>query len=107
MKTTFAIIGTIVMFIAVIFGLSYFSFSMDRFFAPKQEALRRQVFEQSQAYNAGMLRDLENIQMEYQIATPAGKAALRAISIHRFEAYPEDQLPADLHNFYNQLKAAQ
>lgn len=91
----------------VIFGLSYFGLNMDRFFAPKQEALRRQVFEKSNSYNSGMVRDLENIQMQYNAATPEQKAGLRAIAIHRFEVFPKESLPSNLANFYNQLRNSQ
>lgn len=80
-------------------------FFMFQFFAPKYEQVRHNTFEQSQAYNEGMIRDLENIMMQYQTADATGKAALKATVMHRFEAYPNrDVMPGDLQAFYNQLK---
>ena len=107
MKATASIALMVIGFLLIIFGLSYFGLNMDRFFAPRQEALRRQVFEQSNSYNSGMVRDLENIQMQYNSATPEQKVGLRAIAIHRFEVYPEESLPSNLANFYNQLRNSQ
>ncbi len=78
--------------------------NFDRFFQPRQEALRNQTFHESQAYNDGMIRDLEGIQQQYLDATPEGKQALRAIALHRFSVYPEEKLPPNLQLFYHQLK---
>jgi hypothetical protein len=52
-----------------------------------------------------MIRDLENLQLEYIKADNDGKQALRAIVLHRFSVYPEDKMPPNLRNFYNDLKA--
>ncbi len=40
-------------------------FFMYKFFAPRQEAVRRQVFETSRAFNQGMVQELQNMQFEY------------------------------------------
>jgi len=52
-----------------------------------------------------MIRDLENLQLEYINADAEKKQALRAIVLHRFSVYPEDKMPPNLRNFYNSLKA--
>lgn len=90
-------------FLALIFGLNLFGFANYSFFAPKYTAVQNKVFHESQQYNDGMLRDLENIKREYQHATPEGKQALRATALHRFEIYPRDRLTPDLQNFYDSL----
>lgn len=107
MKDSMKIVAGVGLFLVLMFGLSYYYLSLNRFFAPKQEELRRQVFEQSNSYNAGMLRDLENIEMQYNAASPEAKAGLKAIAIHRFSVYPAESLTPHLASFYNQLKAAQ
>ncbi len=89
--------------IAVGFVLNAAGFINYSFFAPKYTAVQNKVFHESQQYNDGMLRDLENIKREYQSATPEGKAALRATAIHRFEIYPRERLTPDLQNFYDSL----
>ncbi len=79
-------------------------FFLYKVFAPKQEAVRRQVFEQSKAYNEGMIEELQNMQMEYIKATPDQKDALASIILHRAAAFDLDNCPPDLRDFIENLK---
>ena len=94
-----------VLAVMAIFGLTFLGYKSYEFFAPKYRAVDNQVFKESEQYNDGMIRDLENLQMEYIKADDAGKQALKAITLHRFSVYPEDRMPPNLRNFYNDLKA--
>jgi len=104
-KEISAMVGVIVGAILLIFGLSYLGYESYKFFAPKYRAVDNQVFKESEQYNDGMIRDLENLQMEYINADAEKKVSLRAIVLHRFSVYPEDKMPPNLRNFYNSLKA--
>jgi len=104
-KDAMAFTISIAIGIAALFGLSYLGYKSYEFFAPKYRAVDNQVFKQSEQYNDGMIRDLENLQIEYINADADKKQALRAIVLHRFSVYPEDKLPPNLRNFYNALKA--
>jgi len=97
--------GIVISWIAVIIIAMFGSFWAYQYFAPKYRAVDNQVFKESEQYNDGMIRDLENLQLEYIKATPEQKDALRAITLHRFSVYPEDKMPPNLRNFYNDLKA--
>jgi hypothetical protein len=97
--------NAIVAVIALVFGIGALSYGMYAYFAPKYTAVDNQVFHESQQYNDGMIRDLENLQMEYLSADADKKDAIRAIVLHRFSVYPEDKMPPNLRNFYNQLKS--
>ena len=101
----FASVTGIALFVLVIFGLSYGGYESYKFFAPKYRAVDNQVFKQSEQYNDGMIRDLENLQMEYINSDAEHKQAIRAVVLHRFSVYPEDRMPVNLRNFYNDLKA--
>lgn len=90
-----------------IFALSMLSFESYKFFAPKYTEVDRRVFEESRVFNEGMVRDLENIKIQYDNADEAQKESLRAVAIHRFEVYPLDKLPPNLQRFYNQLESQQ
>jgi hypothetical protein len=79
-------------------------FFLYRYFAPKQEAVRREVFEQSKAYRQGGVQELQNMQFEYEQASPDHKAALRSIILHRATDFPTDAMPADLYQFIESLK---
>jgi hypothetical protein len=90
--------------VVLCFFLNALDFGLFKTFAPKYEQVRRDTFEQSQAYNEGMRRDLEDIRNQYlKSSDPASKAALRATFIHRAEGYP-NQLPADLQSFYSSIQ---
>lgn len=82
-------------------------FFMYKIFAPKYEQVRRETFEQSKAYNQGMVQELENMYLKYQEATPEHKSALKSVILHRMADYPEDKLPNYLRNFVQELKDVQ
>jgi hypothetical protein len=77
------------------------------FFAPRVRAIDNHVFKESEQYNDGMIRDLEDLQMQYMQADAKQKQALRAIVLHRFSVYPEERMPIELREFYNQLRSGQ
>jgi hypothetical protein len=104
-KELSALVGTMLGAIALIFGLTFLGYKSYEFFAPKYRAVDNQVFKESEQYNDGMIRDLENLQMDYINADKDHKDAVRAIVLHRFSVYPEDKMPPNLRNFYNDLKA--
>ena len=107
MREFFGTIGIVIVGAMLLFGISYGGYEMYAYFAPKYRAVDNAVFKQSEQYNDGMIRDLENLQMEYVKATDEQKGALKAIIMHRFSVYPEDKLPSNLRNFYNQLRTGQ
>jgi hypothetical protein len=80
---------------------------MDKTFAPKEEQVRKQTFEESKAYNQGMVQELQNMQFEYIKAKPEQQAALASIILHRAADYDADKLPTDLRSFINKLKSEQ
>ena len=96
-----SVVGWVALIVVAMFG-SFFAY---QYFAPKYRAVDNEVFKQSEQYNDGMIRDLENLQMDYIAADKDHKDALRAIVLHRFSVYPEDKMPPNLRNFYNDLKA--
>ena len=73
------------------------------FFAPKVEQVRYNTFKQSQTYNDGMVRDLQNLRLEYLRGNPDQQAAMKGIVQHRFSVYPIDKLPFDLQSFYQSI----
>jgi len=97
-------LGTVVLWAALAFvavtGLGYWAYVSTAFYAPRYEDIRRTTFEHSRAFNEGMVRDLENLKMQYQAATDVQKIGLRATIIHRFEVYPIDSMTPDLQTFY-------
>jgi hypothetical protein len=101
---TASTVGLIV-FLLFIFGFTYLGWVSYDYFAPKYRATDNKVFKESEQYNDGMIRDLENLQVEYASADAEKKQALKAIILHRFSVYPEEKLPSYLRNFYNDLRS--
>ena len=95
------VVGWVALIILAMFG-SFFAY---QYFAPKYRQVDNEVFKQSEQYNDGMIRDLENLQVEYINGDADKKQALRAIVLHRFSVYPAEKMPPNLRNFYEQLKA--
>ena len=107
MKTTAAILGII----AGIFALTWISQGNDFFLykvlAPRQEAVRRQVFEQTRAFNQGMVQELENMRFKYVETTDKeARAALADVILHRSAGYNMDDpvVPSALRAFVRQLQ---
>ena len=100
-------VGILVAFLALIWVLVGNEFFLYKFFAPKQEAVRRSVFEQSRAFNAGMVRDFENLRMEYMKHIDSdAKAVIADTILHRAAGYNLDDplVPSDLRIFIAQLR---
>lgn len=76
---------------------------MTSVFAPKQEQIRRETFEQSKAYRQGMIQELQNMQFQYIQADDQHKKGLAAIIKHRAADVPSDVLPNDLREFVEGL----
>ena len=88
-------------FVWMMQGNDFFLFKV---FAPKYEQVRRETFEQSKAYNQGMIQELQNMQFEYIKADHKHKEALSSVILHRAADYPIDKMPAELRAFINDLK---
>jgi hypothetical protein len=94
--------------IVALLGLTWIfqgnDFFLYRTFAPKYEQTRREVFEQSKAYNQGMVQELQNMQFEYVKATPEQKKALASVILHRAADYDLTQMPPDTAAFIGELR---
>lgn len=94
--------------IVVALGLTWVfqgnNFFLMKVFAPKYEAVRRETFEESKAYNQGVVQELQNMQFEYIKADKDHKAALRSVILHRAADYPEERMPASLRTFIQDIR---
>ena len=105
-KVIFTIVGGTIAVIGLTWIVQGNDFYLYKYWAPKQEAARREVWEQTKSYNQGMIQELQNMQFEYVKATPSQKASLRSIILHRAADFPEDRMPSDLRLFITQLKGS-
>ena len=84
------------------------NFFLYKVFAPQQEKVRREVYENTPSYVQGMVQDLQDLQRDYMKADAAHdeehKKALASMILHRSASFPEDQIPPDLRAFIWGLK---
>jgi len=99
----YGILG-IVGFVVLMFGLQYLGVINYRFFEPKREQARREVFKQTQSYTDAKLQELSKYQYEYTKADADGKLAIKAVVRHSVAGYDETQLPLDLLYFVQECK---
>ena len=105
MKVVAAVLGILVLFMAMGWLVQGNDFFMYKFWAPKYEDVKRDVFENTKSYREGKVQELRNYQMQYVQATPEHKAALRKIILHQIADFPEENLPTDLRVFLSQLRS--
>lgn len=96
MKYIFAFVGIFVF----ILGLGWIAegndFFMYKFFAPKQEAVRRQVLEQSKAYRQGSVQRLNTLCTQVGSADDDHKAMLNDVINQEFAEWDTADVPGYL-----------
>jgi hypothetical protein len=104
------VILVVVLLVVLGLGLDWLSagenFFLYKYWAPKNAAVQRQVFEQTPSYVKGMVQELSNMQFQYEQADDSHKAALADLILHRAAGFNlnDPDVPADLRSFIQQLK---
>lgn len=77
-----------------------------KFWGTKYANAEREVFEESKSYNHGMVRDLQNLRMEYESSEEgsAERDVIAQTALHRFSAYDKGDLPPEMEQFLNELE---
>lgn len=103
-----------IVILAVLLGLTWIfegnNFFLYKYFAPRQAAVERQVFENTRSFNQGMIQELQNMEFDYEKEKdPQAKVALGQIILHRASGFnlDQDDVPQDLRAFISQLREAQ
>jgi len=105
MKIFQNIIIGILLFVLIIFGLNYFGLVQYKFFAPKFQEARREVFEHTQSYVEGKRQELTKYRLEYmRTENPTEKSAIRMTILNSFANFDESLLPPDLRSFLHEIK---
>ena len=99
LKTLGAIAGILILIAGLTFGLNAVGFINYSFWAPKQEQVRRDVFENTKSYRDGLRRDFDNLYLSYETEKdPATKSAILSVIRHRADGVDPDFLPSDIRN---------
>ena len=110
MKEVFHVIGCCILGIALalggIFALEALEITNYGWFAPKQAAVERHVFEQTKSYNQGVVQELRKAQLDFARAKdPTEKTAIASFALHQTADYDYNNLPSDLQSFVSVLQA--
>lgn len=100
----FTAIGALVLFVAVGFGLTWSGIEWFRFFEPKREDARREVFEHTRSYVQAKVQELSKYRHEYKLAKDDDdKKAIASTIRHRFADFPREKLPPELQQFLKEI----
>jgi len=101
LKAVGIFVGVLILFFVIgLYGLGWM-----KFFEPKKENIRREIFEQTQSYVHGKIQDLAKYQDEYNKADVDDKEAIRQLIILRFAEFDETQIrPVGLKNFLTNMR---
>jgi hypothetical protein len=107
MKTAFKAIGVIVTLIAFTWIVSAIELGSFAFWAPRQENVKRNVFEHTQSYVDGKIQDLASYKEQYEKAKdPQDKQIIQNVVRDRytnFDATTMDNVP-ELRQFLVQMR---
>lgn len=96
---------------ALIFGVTYgcaeIDLAWESHFAPRQEQVRREVFEQTKSYRQGIEQELQQEQLDYARGTAEQKAAIASVVLHQTAGVNVSSLSPASQSFINQIKNSQ
>lgn len=95
MKIVFGILGGIVGIIVLVFGLELLGLGFTKFFEPKRENIRREVFENTKSYVHGKVQDLARYYEQYQAADDSSRTAIRNLIQIQFADFNENNIQAE------------
>jgi hypothetical protein len=99
-----ALLLAITAVVVLVWGVAFNDLAFRGFFSPRQEAVRRETFENSKAFRQGMAQELAAMHFEYVQADADHKDALASIILHRTADYDVGTLPPDLRGFVEALR---
>lgn len=96
-------VGTAIALTAI-FGLGYYQLEMNAFFAPRQEAIRRDTMIQSRAYGEAATSELYRMKLEYVRAqSDAERDTIAAYARTEATRFDKTRLPLDLQAWLIQI----
>lgn len=97
MRELLVIIVSAVAFLLFIAGLQFYGLISYQFFAPKYEAVRRTVWENTPSFYAGTRRDFDDLVLQYkQAKTDDERDAISSILRHRAAGAPTDLITPEV-----------
>lgn len=98
----YSLLGFVVV-LAIVFVLNVLGLVSFRFFAPKYENARREVYENTQSYVEAKRQAITKYYNEYRKALPADKLSIRAIVLQEFANFDTEKLTTKQQEWYNEI----
>lgn len=101
------VVASVLAFVALVIlaiALEFGSLSWSRFFAPRRENVRREVFQRTRSYNEAKEQELLKYRIEYLRADDEEKPIIIGIIRQAFADYDETLLTPELGEFLSQIK---
>jgi len=104
----FGAILAIVIFVVVLGALGlggrYINMKVEAWFAPQEQNIQREVFENTKSYNEGKEQELVKYRVEYMRGDEDDKKAIASAVRAAFADYDSSRLDPELRNFVNECK---
>ena len=104
MKGFLIFVGILIAFLALTWVMNGNEFFLYKYFAPKKEQVRREVFEQTKSYVQGTIQILYTEHMEFIKSDSAGKEAIASIVLGQTCDFDKGLLPPDLRVWVDSLE---
>jgi len=98
------VIGAIILVLLIMAAITFLTLGWDKFFSPKFENVRRDVFEATKSYNQGKVQELAKYKLEYERATGTDKDAIASAIRHTFADYNNSKLDSQLKGFLQKVR---
>lgn len=85
-------VGIFILVVVAIFILGLIGLGFQKFFLPKQENIKRDVFENTQSYVHGKIQDLGKYKYEYDQGTEDDRVAIRAVIVSQFSTFDDSKI---------------
>lgn len=94
-----AFVGALILLGIIAMAVNATAYGNYKFWAPKQEQVRREVFENTKSYRDGLRRDFDNLYLQYQEEKdPNTQAAIKSVMRHRADGVDPDFVPDNVRN---------
>ena len=104
-------LGITLLVIIVLLGLGWAvegnNFFMYKYFAPKEEGVRREVFENTKSFQVGTIQTLDQYHSSWVTADSNGKKTIEPMAVREASNMDMQKLPPDLYQWVMEIRRNQ